>query len=156
VGQHFPNVTAIGLREALDMFGTIMGGIADAVRAAASIAVVTGMLVLAGSLMASRSQRTYDIVVLKVLGAPRRLLLLSFLFEFALLGLCAGGVALGLGTLISWAVLQGMMDLPWQFFPLPALQTLLASLAITLALGWLITGNVLRSSAAQHLRNMGE
>lgn len=153
VSQNFPNVTAIGLREALDMFGSIMGGIADAVRAAASIAVVTGMLVLAGSLMASRSQRTYDIVVLKVLGAPRRLLQLAYLLEFALLGLCAGGVALGLGTIISWAVLQGMMDLPWQFFPLPALQTLLASLAITLGLGWLITGNILRSSAAQHLRN---
>ena len=126
---------------------------ANAVRGTAAIALITGVFVLAGSLAATRTQRVYDIVILKVLGVPRSTLIVSFILEFAVLGLIAASLSLALGTIISWAVMSQLMNLPWHFYPLPAILTSLSGAALTLAIGWIVTGRVLSASAATHLRN---
>jgi len=153
LGAAFPNITMIRLSDAVAAAGGILGNMATAVRAMAMIAVITGILVLAGSLAATRTQRLYDTVILKVLGIPNRTLLLGFLAEFGLLGVLAGAVSLCLGALISWAVLVPLMDLGWRFYMLPALLTGLAGFILTLGIGWAVTGRVLSMSAAPHLRN---
>lgn len=153
LGAAFPNVSMIRVSEAIEAVGGILGNMATAVRATALVAVVTGILVLAGSLAATRTQRLYDTVVLKVLGIRGRTLLSGFLLEFGLLGLLAGVVSLGLGTLISWAVLRQLIELPWQFYPWPAVLTGAAGLLLTIGIGWVVTGRTLSSPAAPYLRN---
>lgn len=153
MGRAFPNISMIRLSEAVSAAGDILGSIASAVRVTALVAIVTGILVLAGSLNATRNQRLYDTVVLKVMGVRRRTLLSAFALEFGLLGLIAGGLALGLGAIISWAVLTQMMSLGWQFYLLPALLTGAAGLALPLLIGWLTVGRVLNAPAAPFLRN---
>lgn len=153
LGAAFPNITMIRLSDAVAAAGDILGNMATAVRAMALIAVITGILVLAGSLAATRTQRLYDTVILKVLGISNPTLLMAFLAEFGLLGLLAGGVSLALGALISWAVLVPLMDLGWRFYLVPALMTGVAGFALTLGIGWAVTGRVLSTPAAPHLRN---
>lgn len=153
MGRAFPNISMIRLSEAVNAAGDILGNIASAVRFTALVAIVTGILVLAGSLAATRNQRLYDTVVLKVIGISRRTLLAGFVFEFGLLGLLAGGVSLALGSLISWAVMTQMMALGWQFFAIPALLTGLLGFALPLVIGWLAIGRVLAAPAAPYLRN---
>lgn len=149
----FPNVTMIRLSEAVEAAGQILGNMATAVRITALAAVITGVLVLAGSLAATRTQRLYDTVVLKVLGVRSRTLLAGFLTEFGALGALAGLVSLGLGALVSWAVLTRMMDLAWHFYWGPAILTGIGGLGLTLLIGWVVTGRVLSAPAAPHLRN---
>lgn len=153
IGAAFPNISMIRLSDAVGAASETLGNMANAVRATALVAVVTGMLVLAGSLAATRMQRVYDIVILKVLGIPRRTLVWGFLFEFGLLGLIAGALSLGLGVAISWAVMAPLMDLPWHLYPFPAIVTALAGAGLTILIGWLVTGRVLSASAAEYLRN---
>ena len=58
-----------------------------AVRAAASVAILAGIAVLVGALAASRRARTYDSVILKMLGATRGRILAAQAAEFAALAL---------------------------------------------------------------------
>lgn len=153
IGAAFPNITMIRLSDAVAAAGDILGNMATAVRMIAVIAVVTGVFVLAGSLAATRTQRLYDTVVLKVLGIPNRVLLSGFLAEFGLLGILAGILSLALGALVSWAVLVPLMDLKWHFYMMPAILTGLAGFVLTIAIGWAVTGRVLSAPAAPHLRN---
>lgn len=153
VGAAYPNVTMIRLSEAVEAAGSILGNMAKAVRATALVAVVTGILVLAGSLAASRKQRLYDTVVLKVLGVRGRVLLRGFLFEFGLLGVVTGGVSLLFGAMISWVVMKYLMGLGWHFYGVQAVGIGFAGLVITVVMGWLVTGRVLSMPAAPYLRN---
>lgn len=153
ITQSFPNISMIRVSDAIQTAQTIMQSVADAVRVTALVAVVTGIFVLAGSLAATRAQRLYDVVVLKVLGISPRTLRRAFLFEFAALGGVAGMLALGLGTVMSWAVIDRLMDLKWVFLWQPALVTLALALTLTLGLGWFMTGRILGQSAAPYLRN---
>ena len=153
LGAAFPNVTMIRLSEAVEAAGSILGNMATAVRATELVAVLTGILVLAGSLAATRTQRLYDTVVLKVLGIRNRTLLAGFLAEFGALGALAGITSLLLGAVVSWAVMVPLMDLGWHFYAGPAVLTGLAGLGLTLVIGWVVTGRVLSAPAAPHLRN---
>ena len=149
----FPNISMIRLSDAISAAQTILGNMANAVRGTAAISLITGIFVLAGSLAATRTQRVYDIVILKVLGVPRSTLIIGFILEFILLGVIAASLSLALGTLISWAVMSQLMNLPWHFYPIPATLTSLSGAILTLIIGWIVTGRVLSASAAEHLRN---
>jgi putative ABC transport system permease protein len=153
IGAEFPNISMIRLSDAVDAIGSVLGNIATAVRITALVAVATGILVLAGSLAASRMQRLYDVVILKVLGIKNRTLVEGFLFEFCLLGLCAGLLSMLLGLAVSWAVMVTMMELQWSFYPIPALITALGGIGLTMMIGWLSTGRVLYTPVAEHLRS---
>ena len=86
VSDKFDNVTAIRVREALEAVNSMIEGIGQGIRAAASVAVIVGALVVAGAIAAGRQRRQYDAVIFKVLGATRRRVAASFLMEYGLLG----------------------------------------------------------------------
>lgn len=153
IGKAYPNISMIRLSESIAAAGDILGNIATAVRITAMVAILVGILVLSGSLAATRTQRLYDVVILKVLGIRNKTLSQSFLLEFSLLGLLAGGLSMALGSLASWAVMTQLMSLKWNFYMGPSLLTGLAGIGLTLAIGWAITGRVLATPAAGHLRN---
>lgn len=153
ITKAFPNISMVRVSDAVTAIETVLGQMNQAVRVMALLAVLTGMFVLAGALMATRMQRVYDTVILKVLGAPRRILVRALLIEMALLGLLAALTAIGFGTLISWTVLDLFMDLPWALYLVPAFVAALAGWVFIVATGWIVLGRVLRSPAAPYLRN---
>lgn len=153
IGGAFPNISMIRLSDAVNSIGEILGNMATAVRATALVAVITGILVLAGSLAASRMQRIYDVVILKVLGIRNSTLIQGFFFEFCLLGFCAGILSMVFGMAASWTVMVILMELKWTFYAIPSFLTLLGGIALTVIIGWLSTGRVLQTPVAQHLRN---
>ena len=150
----FPNVTIIRVREALDIARGLVVTVSSAVRYGAALTLVSGILVLAGSIAAARRRHIYDAVVLKVLGAPRRVLLTAFLVEYGAIGLMAAGLAVVLGTGAGYAILHFILDLPWTFFPQTALVTGISCLALTLLAGFAGTWRALSQSAARHLRTI--
>lgn len=153
IGAAFPNISMIRLSDAVSAATGILQNISFAVRITALVAILTGILVLAGTLAATRAQRLYDTVILKVLGIKRTTLLFGFLFEFILLGVAAALLSFLLGAVISWGVVSGIMDLPWHFYPIPAFLTLLSAIIVTIIVGWATTGRVLSAPAAPILRN---
>ena len=149
----FPNISAIRIRDALELVKTMLGNIALAVRSTAGLTLLAGALVLAGAVAAGHKRRIYDSVVLKVLGATRGDVLRAFLLEYGLLGLAAGGIAVIVGSLTGWAVMTQVMKTEFFFQPLLAVLTALGCIAITLAFGFGGAWNALGRKAAPLLRN---
>ncbi|MBL4614228.1 MAG: FtsX-like permease family protein [Magnetovibrio sp.] len=153
IADNFTNISAIRVRDALEAASRIIAGIGVAVTGTASITVLAGIIVLAGTIAATRARRVYDSVVFKVLGATRRQIVGAFLLEFGLLGLFTGLIGAAIGTLISWAVIEQIMGMKWIFLPLEAFATVIAAIAFTTLAGFFGTWRALGEKASKHLRN---
>jgi putative ABC transport system permease protein len=153
VTDRFANVSSIRVKEALETVGEIIGRLAIAVRTTASVALVAGILVLAGAVAAGHRRRVYDAVVLKVLGATRWVVGQAFLMEYGLLGLATAGLAAVIGTLAAYLVLTEVMHMPFIFLPGAVIVTALMAAVVTLALGFAGTWQALSHKAAPLLRN---
>ena len=153
VTDRFPNVSAIRVKDALDLVNQILGDLADAVRLTAGITLVVGALVLAGAIAAGHRRRVYEAIVLKVLGGTRRRLALGFLIEYGLLGLIAAVIAAGLGTVAAWAVTTQVMKGEWSFDGWRVVETVAIAVVLTLLVGFAGTWRALGVKAAPQLRN---
>ncbi|MEO3427948.1 FtsX-like permease family protein [Pelagibius sp. CAU 1746] len=153
VTDRFINVSSIRVKEALEQVGELIGQIAVAVRAIAAVALVAGVLVLAGAVAAGHQRRVYDAVVLKVLGATRRGVAQTFLLEYGLLGLVTATIAAAVGTLAAFLVLTEVMRADFVFLPGAVIATALLATAITVGFGFAGTWRALGQKAAPLLRN---
>jgi putative ABC transport system permease protein len=154
VARAFPGVTAIDVREAIESVNAIVSDLALAVRVAASLAIVISMLVLAGALAAGHRQRRQDAVVLKTLGATRRVLLSAFSLEYGLLGIATALFALIAGSAAAWYVVTEIMEMEFTVFPSVAASAAAVALAVTLGLGLAGTWRILTAKPARYLKNL--
>jgi putative ABC transport system permease protein len=135
VTSKFPGVTAVRMKEVLSSVNTMMEQIGVAVRATAAVAIVAGILVLAGAIAAGFRQRVYESVILKVVGAVRSQILSAYMLEYALIGLITAVIALALGSLAGWIVVEKVMEMEFSFLPWPMLFTVGVSLLVTVLFG---------------------
>ena len=152
IGRDFPTVTAVRVKDALDTINAIAGQLAIAIRAAAAIALAASVLVLGGALAAAHASRIHDAVVLKTLGATRGRLVAAYALEYALIGLATAAFALLAGGAAAWAVVAGVMRIPFAFLPETAFGTVALALAVTVGLGLAGTWRVLGQRPAAVLR----
>ena len=151
--EAMPNVTVIQVRDAVQMLKDVLGTLSVAVRMTAAVALFAGALVLAGAIAAGHSRRIYESVVLKVLGATRGNVLSAFVFEYCLLGLATGAIAVGVGALASWAVVVHIMKLEWDMGYGLAVGVVGVCILVTLMAGFAGTWRALGIKAAPLLRN---
>jgi putative ABC transport system permease protein len=148
----FPNVTAIPVRDLMERVAVVLGEIATAVRLVALFTLGTGLVVVAGALAATRSQRLYESVVLRTLGATRGAVARTFAVEYGLLGAIAGLGGGVLATGLAWAVVRWVLDAPWSFDPTPLAVGFVATVALALAVGFLTTFRLLGHKPLSVLR----
>jgi putative ABC transport system permease protein len=139
----FPNVTAIPLRDVLERVSAVLGQIGVAVRLVAFFTLGTGLVVMAGALAATRSQRLYESVVLRTLGATRGVVARAFAVEYGLLGAAAGAGGGALAIVLAWVVVRWVLDAPWIFEPAPVVVGVAATIVTALAIGFLTTFRLL-------------
>jgi putative ABC transport system permease protein len=148
----FPNVTAIPLRDVLERVAAVLGDIAVAVRLVALFTLAAGVVVMIGALAATRSQRLYESVVLRTLGATRGLVARAFAVEYGLLGAAAGAGGGALATGLAWVVVRWVLDAPWSFDLTPPVVGLVATVTLALAVGFLVTFRLLGAKPLPVLR----
>ena len=154
VGDSFPAVTAVRVKDALDAVGGLVGNLILAIRGASVITLLAAALVLAGALAASHHHRVYDAVILKTLGASRLQLLSAYALEYGMLGLVTALLGTGAGLIAAWFVTVRLMDLNFVATLLPALAAACAAVAVTILLGLLGTLRALGQKPAEILRNL--
>lgn len=120
LADRLPNVTPIVLRDVVGRAAEVLSRVELAVQAVAGLTLGGGILALAGGIMAARERQRYETVVLKVLGARRRVLLQAFLVEYLVIGAAVALVGGLLGSLAAWIVVTQVMTLTWS----PALLSL--------------------------------
>ncbi|MBZ9656486.1 ABC transporter permease [Phyllobacterium lublinensis] len=154
VTRAFPAVTSVRVKDAITIANELVGQLAVAIRAAASVALIASILVLGGALAAGNRARVHDAVVLKTLGATRRTLIRAFTLEYMLLGLATAAFALFAGSLAAWYVIVRVMTLPASFQPDVAVMTVITALVLTVGFGLAGTWRILGQKAAPVLRNL--
>jgi putative ABC transport system permease protein len=107
-----------------------------------------------GAIAAARAARTYDTVVLRVMGASRRQILSLQLAEYGLIAGALALVALALGSTLAWVIITQLFEFDW----LPDWGAVLAVLGLGLAmvLAFALGGSLplLRAKPAQALREL--
>jgi putative ABC transport system permease protein len=135
VAAIMPNVSSISVREAAATVSRILGLVSIAIQITAAITIVAGFSVLAGTVAASEARRINTSIILKVLGATRRVILMSYIYEYALLGLITGVVAVLIGTAASYAVVTIFLQSDFTFPPMLAATVALGGMVATVVLG---------------------
>jgi putative ABC transport system permease protein len=113
LGRDFPGVNVISVREQLEAASALFDRLALAVRGAAAVAALAGLLVLAGSIAAGAGARSREAATLKVLGAARGQILLAYVIEYGAVGLIAGIAGVGLGAAAAWPVVVKVFEAQW-------------------------------------------
>ncbi len=135
IGRDYPTASVVRVKDVLGQVGELLGQLLAAIRAAASVTIAAGIAVLVGALAAGARARTYDAVLLKLLGATRGQVALATLAEYGLLALLVSGLALALGSAAGWYIVTQVFQLEWQPDWLPVVGTVLAGGAVTVLLG---------------------
>jgi putative ABC transport system permease protein len=150
----FPSSSLIEVGEVVGQVSTLLTQMAQAIAAAASIAILAGIAVLVGAIAAARQSRIYDSVILKLLGSTRRQILGAQALEYGILAVILGLLALALGLGAAWYVVVQIFD--FTFAPDPAVLalTLVGGAGLTFVLGIAGSLPILAARPAEALRSL--
>lgn len=104
VAVRFPNVSAIDLSLILSTVDAVLSKVSSAIRFLALFTILTGLVVLAGAVLGSRSQRLRESVLLRILGASRAQILAITAIEYLFAGSLAALTGTILAAIASWGL----------------------------------------------------
>ena len=104
INEKFPNITIIGIRQALKAAQNILIGIGSAIKSAASVTILSGAIVLSGIMASEQQRRIYESIIFKVLGATPSQVLGAYLIEYGIVALLTSLISSIIGSIISWIV----------------------------------------------------
>ena len=129
LGRLLPQVDIISVREGLEAVAKVFDQLAWAVRGAAGVAALAGVLVLVGAIAATARARAREAAILKVLGADARQILCAYGLEYGAVGLVAGALGALIGAACAWPVVRLVFRIAFR----PDVVDLIALLAATTA-----------------------
>ncbi|MGX2040110.1 ABC transporter permease [Methylocaldum sp. MU1018] len=154
LAKSFPSVTVLEVDALLKQFQTILKQVTSAVEYVLLLALAAGFTVLFAAVRATMDERIYEDVLLRTMGASRRLLRNAQWVEFAALGFFAGILASAISEAISWILFSRVFDLSYRFHWETWLVTpVLGALTVGLA-GYLNTRSVVKNSPMHVLREL--
>ena len=149
----FPNVQIFDVADIVAVVQRLVGNFVLAITFVGGFVVVSGILILIGSIALTKSQRVYENAIMKTLGAKRGTLASILLAEYGLLGILSGVVGAGFAVLLSWGVAVYIMDIEWEFDASLALGGVAITTAIVMLVGAAASFDVLFRKPLQTLRS---
>ncbi|GEO22596.1 ABC transporter permease [Cyclobacterium qasimii] len=151
--RQFPNVSVVNLSMIVETLEDLLGKIGFVIQFMAFFSILTGILVLISSLLISKFQRVRENILLRTIGAERKVLIKINILEYLFLGSLAAGGGLVLSVLasflLSYFVFEIAFSLAWQ--PLFIVFGLITGL--TVFLGWINSLNILKANTMDILRS---
>jgi putative ABC transport system permease protein len=123
----YPNVQIFDIADIIETVQRLINNFVLAVSFVGTFVMLSGVLILMGSIALTKSQRIYESAVLKTLGANRRTLAGILISEYLLLGVLAGTIGAIFALGLSFVVSRYLMDIEWVFQPI----LLLVGIAVT-------------------------
>ena len=153
--SQFPNVSAIDLGLILKTVDEILAQISFVIQFMALFSILTGLLVLASSVVISKFQRLRESVLLRTLGASRKQILSITAVEYGLLGLLAALSGILLSIVSTWALAQFVFEVPYRPNALPLVVITGVVTALTVLIGVFNSREVLVKPPLDVLRAEG-
>ena len=113
--EQFPNVQVIDVADIIAVVQKLVNNFVLAISFVGGFVILSGILILIGSVGLTKSQRIYENAILKTLGAKRPVLATILFAEYGILGILAGIIGAGFATLLSYAVSKYILNIDWQF-----------------------------------------
>ncbi|TAI49795.1 ABC transporter permease [Flagellimonas allohymeniacidonis] len=153
--RKFPTVSIIDLRQILTVIEDILGKIAWVINFMAFFSILTGIIVLIGSVRTSKYQRIKENVLLRTLGAKGKQILRITTLEYLYLGLLGGGIGIVLSLLGSLLLARFVFEVSFVPSSVPFLVVLPGIMVLVLLIGLLNSKSVLQSPPLEVLRKEG-
>ncbi|MCY7346719.1 MAG: FtsX-like permease family protein [Pyrinomonadaceae bacterium] len=151
--DEFPNVQIFDVAEVVAAVEKLVNNFVLAISFVGSFVILSGMLILIGSIALTKSQRIYENAILKTLGAKRATLAAILLAEYGLLGILAGIIGAGFATLLSFAAARFVFAIEWEFDASLILLGVLITAALVMLVGALASFDVLFKKPLAILRS---
>jgi putative ABC transport system permease protein len=113
--DEFPNVQIFDVAEVVAAVSKLVNNFVLAISFVGSFVILSGMLILIGSIALTKSQRIYENAILKTLGAKRATLAAILFAEYGFLGVLAGVIGAGFATLLSFVASKYVFLIDWEF-----------------------------------------
>lgn len=154
IPANFPSSTLIKVKDIVSQVSRLLGQMSQAIAAAASISILAGIAVLIGAIAASRMARTYDSVILKLLGSTRRQILTTQALEYLLLASIISLLAFGIGMAAAYYVVVHIFE--FTFLPNMSIVgfTVIGGAVVTFLLGMIGSLPILAARPASALRSL--
>jgi putative ABC transport system permease protein len=151
--DQYPNISVIDVADIVRAVTRIINNITLAVSFVGGGILLSGTLILVGSLAMTKFQRIYETAVLKTLGAKRKTLLMILLAEYGLTGLVAGIIGSLAAEGLSYATSRYVFDIPWSLAPAINLAGIAGTMILVTAVGAISTLDVLSRKPLATLRS---
>ena len=149
----FPNVQIIDVADIIAVVQRLVNNFVLAISFVGSFVMLSGILILIGSIGLTKSQRIYENAILKTLGAKRPVLTTILFAEYGILGILAGIIGAFFATLLSYAVAEYILNIDWEFdFVLTVTGVLITAFLVT-AVGVIASFDVLFRKPLSTLRS---
>jgi putative ABC transport system permease protein len=148
----YSNISVIDVADILQAVTRIVNNITLAVSFVGAFVLLSGALILIGSLAMTKFQRIYETAVLKTLGAKRKTLLTILLAEYGLMGLVAGTIGSLAAVGLSYATARYVFEIKWGFTPAINLLGIAATVLLVTVVGAVSTLDVLSKKPLATLR----
>jgi putative ABC transport system permease protein len=153
--EKFPNVSIIDLRQVYTIVEDILNKASWIINFMAFFSIMTGIIVLIGSVRTSKYQRIKESVLLRTLGAKNIQILQISAFEYLFLGLLGSLVGILLALVSSLCLALLVFKEPFTPSLIPFLIFVPGITVLVLAIGLSNIQMVLRSSPLEVLRREG-
>jgi putative ABC transport system permease protein len=151
----FPNLSIIDLRQVYSIVEDILDKVSWIINFMAFFSILTGIIVLIGSVRTSKYQRIKESVLLRTLGAKNTQILQISAFEYVFLGLLGSLVGILLALLSSLCLGLFVFNEPFVPSLIPFLVFLPGITVLVVGIGLSNIQTVLKSSPLEVLRREG-
>ena len=153
--QQFPNVSMIDLRLVLGTITAIFDKVGLVVRFLALFSIITGLIVLAGSVVNSRYARMKENILLRTIGARSEQITAITLIEYTWLGTFAALTGVLLSVAGGYMVCRFFFEVRFGMDVTETAWLTIAVTALTVIIGWWNSRPVLNLPPLQILRREG-
>ena len=148
----YPNLSIIDLRQVYDTVENILDKVSWVINFMAFFSIITGIIVLIGSVRTSKYQRIKESVLLRTLGAKNKQILQISAFEYLFLGLIGSLVGILLALLSSLCLALLLFNEPFTPSIIPFVVFLPGITLLVLGIGLSNIRSVLSSTPLEVLR----
>ena len=149
-----PNITALSTRDIVNTIEGVVNKLKTLVDFMSAFTIITGLIILSGSVASTKYRRLKESAVLKILGTKRNKIAGILGVEYATIGVLASIVGIGLSSGLSWIVMKYLVKASWHPRLDIMLWTLGLSIAFTTLTGIISSLDVLKNKPLKTLREI--
>ena len=140
--KQFPNITVFDASQVVETLQKIVGQVGKIIRFTALFTILTGIMILVGTVLSGKRDRIAESVLLRTLGASKSQIWKILASEYALLGLLASTTGALLALATSWALATYVFEIDFLTQAWPAAIAIAAVTLFTTAVGLVLSRGI--------------